>query len=451
LDPGGREKTEHVNADLSWADAHFSPNWGLGFSGSYLQQIEDNHYVMYPPGTRLPSVTVSDPAVAALLGVPVGTAVAGQFAAGMIGDPGRWERQFRVSAYATFSGISDHNLRLGLGHEDLNLYRVRTLKNFWLNTAGGPLLGVPVPTGGLVDYSAIQPHLRPHRRFNDYLYVQDEWNFARDWSLTAGIRNDNFSDFGSTTNPRLALVWDATYDVTAKLLFGQAFRAPSFNEQFGVNPTGDGNPNVKPERIKTLEAAFTWLAHKDVRFNLNLYRYKLDDAIRPVVKPGGIGLEFQNTGRLHGDGVETEAVWDAGPNIRLSANYSWQQSIDEATDMDAGYAPRNHAFARADWRFAEGWMLCPQLDWVADRRRVVGDTRPQIPNYRTFDLTVRNARENAKWEFAVSVRNLFNAKALEPTLYLATPRSLPSYPTSALPNDLPVAPRSLWLQATYKL
>lgn len=193
LDPIGREKTQHINADLSWEDAQFTQNWGLGFTGSYVNHIEDNFYLQFPAGTRFPTGTFTD---------------------GMIGAPGRWERQYRLSGKATYSGFTDHSIRIGAGHEDLDMYRIRSLKNFILNAAG-----VPVPTGPLIDYAAIQPHQLPHRRFNDYAYVQDEWSFARDWTLTAGVRNDNFSDFGSTTNPRLALVWDATYDLTAKLLW----------------------------------------------------------------------------------------------------------------------------------------------------------------------------------------------------------------------------------------
>jgi iron complex outermembrane receptor protein len=447
LDPIGKEKTEHLNADLSWTDAQFARNWGLGFTGNYLQQIEDNTYVMFPPGTKLPAQLVTNPAVAALLGISNNTnSPSGTFPNGMMGSPGRWERQFRASGYATYTGFADHSLRFALGHEDLNLYQVRTLKNFWLSAAG-----IPVPTGAVIDYSSIQPHQLTHRRFNDYFTVQDEWSLAHDWSLTAGVRRDGYSDFGNTTNPRLALVWDAAYDFTAKLLYGQAFRAPSFNEQYGVNPSGDGNPNVKPERIKTMETAFSWQVRRDTQFNLNLFQYNMKDAIRAVAKPGGVGLSFQNTGQLHGNGLELEAVWDASRNLRLSGNYSRQQSIDETTNTDAGYAPHNHVFAKADWRFADSWMLSPQIDWVADRRRVKGDTRAQVPDYTSVDITLHNTLNKANWSFAASVRNLFNVTTLEPTLYLAPPGNLLTYPTSAIPNDLPMAPRAIWLQAMYKL
>jgi iron complex outermembrane receptor protein len=454
LSPDSWQKANHANVDLVWKDAQFSQDMGLEFTASYLRNVDDMHVQMYPPGTTLPSytVTATTPAeLQALLG-PVGTVVSGTFTDGMMGSPARWERQYRLAANATYSGFDDHSVRLGAGHEDLNMYQIRTMKNFWLRTDGpGALVGVPVPTGSLIDYSAIQPHLLPHRRLNDYVYVQDEWRLARDWALTAGVRNDNFSDFGSTTNPRVALVWDASYDMTAKLLYGQAFRAPSFNEQYGVNPTGDGNPNIKPERIKMMEAALGWQARSDTRLNLNLFHHITRDTIRTVAKPSGVGAQFANTGQVHGNGVEIETVWDASRNVRVTANFAWQETIDEVTNTDAGYAPRKHAFVRSDWRMAGDWMLSPQLNWVADRRRAKGDTRPQVPDYTTFDLALHTLPQNGNWDFSAVVLNLFNESAREPTLYTAAPGSVPTYPTSLVPYDLPVAPRTLWLQAVYKL
>ncbi|MCK9388762.1 MAG: TonB-dependent receptor [Sulfuritalea sp.] len=433
LDPVGKEKSERINADVSWSDPQFARNWGLGFNGSYLAYSEEaNNYNINPPGIKIGGNT---------------------FPNGMIGSPGRWEKQLRVSGYATYSGFAGHSLRFGVGHDDLNLYRVRTMKNFYLD----PNTGAPTPDlafngGAVVDYSSRQPHLLPHRRLNDYWYVQDEWNFARDWTLTAGIRRDKFSDFGATTNPRLALVWDATVDLTAKLLYGQAFRAPAFNDQYGVNPTGDGNPNLKPERIRTVEAAFAWQARKDTQVNLSLFQYLQSDTIRAVANAVGTSVQtFQNTGKQDGHGAEFELVWDANRSLRLTGNYSWQVSTDQTTNTDAGYAPHHHVYARADWRFTGNWMLSPQLNWVADRKRAFGDTRPDVPDYTSVDLTLRTERGKGQWSFAASIRNLFDATILEPTLFAAPVAGRPDIPTSLIPYDLPMPSRSFYLQATYSL
>lgn len=414
LDPLGSEKSERISADLSWADPWLADNWGLGFTGSYLHYSEEaTNYNLYPPGTTFPT---------------------GTFPNGMIGSPARWERQLRLSGYATYSGFSGHNLRFGMGHEDLDLYKVRTLKNFLLTPSG------PVPTGPLTDYSGIQPHVRTHRRTNDYVYAQDEWSIAQDWTLTAGLRRDNFSDFGGTTNPRLALVWDAALDLTAKLLYGQAFRAPSFTEQYGINPVNNGNPDLKPESIRTLEAAFSWQARKDVQLNLSLFRYAIDDAIRPVPNVlVGTGGTFANIGQQNGYGAELELTWDVMRNLRLSGNYAWQRAIDVATHTEAGYLPRHHLYARADWRFSGDWLLGTQVNWVADRKRPFGDARPEINDYTSVDLTLRSERVVGQWGIAASVRNLFNARILEPTLA----------PGVAIPDDLPQPRRWFYLQATH--
>jgi iron complex outermembrane receptor protein len=115
--------------------------------------------------------------------------------------------------------------------------------------------------------------------------------------------------------------------------------------------------------------------------------------------------------------------------------------VDEATNQDAGYAPHHLVYARADWRFASGWFFSPQLNWVADRKRAAGDTRPQIPDYTTVDLTLRTNRGKDQWDFVAAVRNLLNADVREPS----------PAPGLAIPNDLPMAPRAFYLQAIYRM
>jgi iron complex outermembrane receptor protein len=271
--------------------------------------------------------------------------------------------------------------------------------------------------------------------------VQDEWNIAKDWTLTGGVRRDQYSDFGGTTNPRIALVWDASLELTAKVLYGSAFRAPSFNEQYGVNPVASGNPSVRPETIKTLETALQWQANKDLQFNMSVFRYEMEDIIRTTPNPAPApGSTFQNAGAQRGHGAELEFVWDARRSVRFTGHYAYQRSTDKATGADAGYTPHHHFYARSDWTFASGWLLSGQLNHVADRKRTADDPRPPVADYTTLDLTLRSNRGKQAWELAGSVRNLFNADVREPSLA----------PGASLPNDLPMPRRSLYLQAAYR-
>ncbi|MDD5329226.1 MAG: TonB-dependent receptor [Sulfuricella sp.] len=405
LDPDSFGRAEEVAGDLSWTDPAFARDWAVGASAAYLYYAftYPTNVVLLPPSVKPPD--------------------------GLIGGPNQWERQLRLSGNATYTGFAGHSLRLGLGHDDLDLYKAKTYKNYIF------VAGVPTVVGPVADYSDTDPHIRPHQRRVDYLYAQDEWRFARDWTLTAGLRRDNYSDFGGTTNPRLALVWEAAYDLTAKLLYGRAFRAPSFNELYGNNPVANGDPGLRPETINTLEAALSWQARKDTQVNLSLFSYQAKNMIRLV------GTSWANAAAQHGGGMELEAVWDASRNLRLTGNYSYQKSIDEATGQDAGYAPRHHGYLRADWRFSPDWSAHGQLNWVADRARAPGDARPPVPDYRTMDVTLRTAAKKPdRWDIAVSVRNLFDAQVLEPSLFPVQ-----------IPGDLPQAGRSAWVQLSHGL
>jgi iron complex outermembrane receptor protein len=409
LDPFGSNRSIRTIADLIWQKDNLVTGWSVTAQASFMRQANESRLVLFPPG-----------------------AFGGAFPDGMIGNPDKWERQGRYSLSALYSGWTGHRLRLGIGHDDLEIYRVRESKNF-------TLVPTLMPLGSVVDVSDTNPFLTPHERRVNYLYAQDEWNVARDWMLTLGVRYDKYSDFGETVNPRAALVWAAAHNVTAKLLYGQAFRAPSFAELYAINnPTQLGNPALQPERIRTWEGVVTWQPTADSELNLGVFRHRMSNIIGYVAMPAGITAA--NTGKQKGHGFELEGSWKATRDLRLSANYAWQRNTDESTGADAGNAPRQQVYGRADWRFLAGWQASTQLNWVMDRRRVAGDTRPDVPDYHTVDLTLRSAAAGRGWDVAASVRNLFDEDAFEPSLA-----------GSGITFDLPLPGRSFWLQLRYGL
>lgn len=420
LDPVGRMGSQRVEVDTGVSDVDLAPGWKLSanLSGLHYRQQLSVPVQLFPPG-----------------------AFGGAFPNGVFGSPNTWERQLRASGAVTYSGWAGHQWRIGVGHDDLNLYRTREFKNFSVITSG-PLTGLPVPLPGgqLIEAPVQDSFLAPHRRRVDYLYAQDEWSFARDWALTAGVRQDRYSDFGHTTNPRVALVWDASLDLTAKLLYGSAFRAPSFNEQYGVNPVASGNAAIKPERMRTLEAALQWQVSRELHLNMNVFRYEMADIIKTTPNPAPApGATFRNAGSQRGHGGELEWVWDARRNLRFAGNYAYQRSIDELDGTDAGYAPRHLLNARLDWSFAGGSLLSTRVNRVSTRLRAFGDNRPPVPDYTTLDVTLRTTLPGNGWELTLALLNALDADVREPSL-----------PSAGIPRDLPMAGRSLSAQAAYR-
>jgi outer membrane receptor for ferrienterochelin and colicins len=420
LDPAGKNYGERVNTDLTYQDANFAPNLDVTAQASYLYITEQSDLTLFPPGTNF--------------GL-------GPFPNGVVGNPYKWERHLRFNLAAVYSGLQSHKLRFGVGTQGDNLYRTQESRNYNLVTIpGAGNFPAPLP-GGVTQMTAADIFMTPHARRVNYVYAQDEWSFIRDWYLTAGVRNDQYSDFGSTTNPRLALVWDTAYNLTSKLLYGRAFRPPSFSELYNINnPVGLGNPKLKPETNESVELAFAWQAASTLQANLNLFRYQMKDILR-FVQDTSTGISTaQNAGQQHGQGMEVELVWDASQSLRLSGNYAQQHSIDDATNQDAGNAPRHHVYARADWRFMPRWSMDTQLNYIADRKREQFDTRPPIADYHTVDLTLRSNNQSNDWGIAFKVLNLFGADAREP-----------SPAPGLIPYDLPVDPRAWRVELNHQL
>jgi len=403
LDPNGRALESRLSVDLTYQDANWARNWDVSSTIGYYDIKEkggDPVFTLFPAGAS-------------------GDAFGGPFPNGVIGNPSHSERHTHANVSAFYTGFDAHRLRVGTGVRIEDLYEAQEFKNF--NSVAIPGVGtVFVPLSGLVDATGNPAlvYMQPHKRHLSYVFAQDEWSIAKDWMLTAGVRHDLYSDFGDTTNPRLALVWDAAYNVIVKAMHGRAFRAPSFGEQYNINnPVSIGNPSLKPEKIATNELAFSWQATSALQTNLSLFQYRMRDIIQFAANAADptTGSTAQNTGSQTGRGLELEATWDATRNLRLAGSFSLQRSIDEATGQDAGLAPHKRWFGRADWRIAPSWQLGTTINHVADRKRQSGDARPQIADYTTVDLSLRREKFAGDWDIRASVLNLFNQDAREPT------------------------------------
>jgi len=244
-----------------------------------------------------------------------------------------------------------------------------------------------------------------------YLSVQDEWAFAPDWALTAGVRHDKYSDFGGTTNPRLALVWAANQDLTAKLLYGEAFRVPSFAELKTINnPANLGNPSVQPETIKTTELAFDYRPSDKLWGALEYFqlRHQGPDRLpaRPARQRGATMPKNQQ-----GQGIELEAHWQILPRLQILANLSKQDAKDKNTGAPVADAPRKQAmpFRRLENRFG---LVRARRQFLGCRPAAGhGRFAPGGADYVWSNLTLRYRQPVQKWEAALIARNLFDVDA----------------------------------------
>lgn len=383
LDPVTRARDQVAGLALLYDNDRYAQDWGLHAEMRYrdLEYSSGNGFWERPPG---PGAQLNQLDSA--------------------------ERRLNFEVSGTYRGWPGHALQLGGGRVWQDLYFVRQLLN-----------GIPG------DFA-------PEKmRRNGYVFVQDIWSFARNWELTAGARYDHYSDFGGTFNPRLALVWQTDPRLTTKLLYGQAFRAPSYLELYSQTAANASNPDLKPEKSRTLELSFSWLASRDLRLGANLYRFIRTDVIAPEATSP---YRFQNFERYATSGVELEAEWQPHRNLRLQGNVNAMHNGAVNDPFRDLAIPLKQGYLRMDWAFRPKWNWNLQLSWFDKRPLPAGDPRALLDARTLVDTTLRYFH-GSEWEFAAAVRNLFD-------------RPLYDYSSKSLPGNLPLPERQLYAEIRYK-
>jgi len=424
LDPKGHIQSDTYLFDISYKNDNILDDWLFESRLSHLYNELDTSLVLFPPGTQLPIDTDGN---VDFIGGNLVT-----FTDGVIGEPGRKQKVSNVSLNGIYSGLESHIIRVAaeFKYEDLT---ASARQNF----GPGVIDGLVTPIDGNLTSTTGTPSiyiLDTHRSIWAGS-IQDEWHFSEDWHLTAGVRYDHYSDFGGTVNPRVALVWDALDSVTYKLLYGRAFRAPSFHELGNINnPVIIGNPDLTPEIIDTFEWVMDYHPTSDIRTALNVFYYEIDDLILSVPDSGATTATYQNARDQRGYGLEWEMQWQVTDKLHLNSNYAWQHSENQDTGDTIAMVPRQQFYLAADWEFLPHWNLHKQLNWVGKRKRVQGDSRAAVDDYLVADLVL--TRENAQKpvNFSAGIKNIFDEQGKE-----ASPESFP--------DDYPILGRSFFLEA----
>ena len=169
-------------------------------------------------------------------------------------------------------------------------------------------------------------------------YLQDEYHILNNLILNAGLRYDHYNNFSGTTNPRAALIWKPLEVSVLRLSYGEAFRAPNAYEQYYSDQVGiKGSPNLRPEKIRTLELGWDQFIGNNVKTTASLYYSRIEDQLDQVVDPVDNVQVFTNQSRLETKGVELQAEGKGENGFSGRVSYSYQHS----EKPDSGQIPAN--------------------------------------------------------------------------------------------------------------
>ncbi len=149
------------------------------------------------------------------------------------------------------------------------------------------------------------------------IYLQTEYKFVKFTELTLGWRHDNSSYYGKVNTPRIGLVYNKD-KFTTKLLYTEAFRAPKPWDY----TYEEGNPDLKPETMRSLEIALAYAYAENFIASLSVYKNTMKGTFTREERRQTNGPDVKTDGFE----VALEYKWE---KIRSYFNYTYNLSIYE--------------------------------------------------------------------------------------------------------------------------
>jgi outer membrane receptor for ferrienterochelin and colicins len=237
-------------------------------------------------------------------------------------------------------------------------------------------------------------------------YLQDEYHILKNLILNAGVRIDHYENFGTTTNPRAALIWKPRDTTVLRLSYGEAFRAPnSYELYYGDGLTQKGNTNLNPEKNRTAEFGWDQFIGENIRTTFSAFYTEISDLLVQVTDIDGL-LVYTNQSKVQSKGIElgTDGKWENGFSGRLS--YSYQDSQYIGANRPVPNSP--HTLVKASLT-----APLPLQKSFATMEMLYGSSRinaydNKIDGAAIFNLTLLNRDLLKGLDLSASIYNLFD-------------------------------------------
>jgi len=399
-------KAQHFQIQQMLGYKHsFSDKLSIDINTAYLLYNVDNLWNTYPPG------------------------FAGVFTEGMYQEMGWKQQSVNVNAQMNYDFSKKNMLQIGVSYAYIKLFD----EIYKSNTPG---TGVD----GLVDIPSAYDRDVLTREIGS-AYIQDNWDLHKMLSITAGVRLDNYSDAGITINPRTAIVFKPTEKLNFKLLFGSAFRAPTFVESYlNAPPFLIGDENIEPETIKTHEAYLSYILNKSISISVNYFYNNITNLITIVPDTSlSIGKYINSDDKINVQGIETE-IKILLPQVKTYAyiTYTYQKGINTKTDENIIGMANHTAFAGINYGFSNNLNISLYANYIGIRERASIDTRENLDGFTLLNLSIQKKELFKNFNVQISAYNLLDSDFRVPDV------------SGKIYNDYPLEGINFFAEISYK-
>lgn len=304
---------------------------------------------------------------------------------------------------------------------------------------------------------------------NISVFSQLQMELTDQLTTTLGLRYDDSSTYGSTNVPRIGLVYRHSEKSSLKVSYGEAFLAPSpqnrfrffgsFNFQRPDNLYQSfffqiPNPDLEPERMKTLEVGWTHLLSDSFLLQTDIFFNQLDKIIQPIITAqavedfivGGSIATTQtneNVGNLESYGLDFSLNYqtelESGSTLKSWLNLSFVDGDRSANNQESElpFTPNEKLRLGLTWQ-NNNWTISPIIRWQGSSTlSELGDgLGKEASAYSVTDLYIENKNLLKNLDVYLKINNLFDERYGVPgegssTVFVEVPQ-LPRWTTVGL-------------------
>ena len=277
-------------------------------------------------------------------------------------------------------------------------------------------------------------------------YVQLQSSPNPKLNITAGVRYDINTRYGQSVNPRLGIVWKPKDDLTIKMLYGESLLSPSprkSNSHFGsyfplTNSQGEitglgstffhlSNPELQPEKLRSLEGSLRYVLSNNVVLTLNGYYTRINNLINKFAQNTdinsfkGVPIGFietainEGTANIYGSSARIDAVYNLQNGLAFNFYIGYSFTDGDSKGETLLFAAKHHFRAGMELNHAR-FSISPRVIFRSASFGTLNfetGSPNSSPSFAVVNLYARHQLFNKK-ETSLSVftkaNNLFNQK-----------------------------------------
>ena len=244
------------------------------------------------------------------------------------------------------------------------------------------------------------------------IFAQDSIPIRSNLVLDLGLRHDQYSTFGGTTNPRVDLIYTPFEKTTIKLLYGHAFRAPNAYELYEYGGGSEPNPHLKPETAKTSELVLEQSLQNNFRLTVSGYFYPIRGLISEEDDPVTGLIVYRNSEKINMQGLELALNKKLPSGLEAGGSFSYEDAKNVSNGSPLTNSP--HELAQAHLSvplFHRQLFASMNLQYVSKRRTLAGN---YAAGYLVPNLTLFSPKALKGFEVSASLYNLSDERYGDP-------------------------------------